>query len=146
MTKYSVASAAATATADGTQVDTAQGIGITIKDALDKGHKVTMTKYGTAANTASVNWEVVKELGDDEIAATVWNNAATDTVNELLTAAVAGGSTPLGTAAALTADNLRATSLGGTDTTYTTPISADDFAKSQRYLHSVHSSVQFRTD
>ena len=125
VTTYSIGTAAGTG-ANGIQIDTQTGMVNVIQQALDAGHKVTMTRSGSAT---AANWEIVKDLGNDEIGANVWTNTATDTVQEILTSTALTGT-------ALTANDIRATSLGGTDTTYTTkaPMSADDFAKAVSML------------
>ena len=119
-TTYKVGTAAGTG-ADGVQIDTAAGIEVVIQQALDAGHKVTMTNNGAKA----VNWEVVKELDDDEISATVWNSTNTDTVDKLLKADTSDGGLKK------TDTDIKSVTLGGEKTTFTTQvktISADDLA------------------
>jgi flagellin-like hook-associated protein FlgL len=119
-TTYKVGTAAGTG-ADGVQIDTVAGIEVVIQQALDAGHKVTMTNNGAKA----VNWEVVKELDDDEISATVWNSTNTDTVDKLLKADTSDGGLKK------TDTDIKSVTLGGEKTTFTTQvktISADDLA------------------
>ncbi len=119
---YKIGTAAGTGT-DGVQIETGAGMTNVVQQALDAGHKVTMTQFGTS--TTPLNWEVVKDLDDDEIAATVWNNTATDTVNELLEAATSDGG--LGK----TDTDIKSVTLDDEKTTFTTQqktISADDLA------------------
>ena len=80
-----------------------------------------MTNNGAKA----VNWEVVKELDDDEISATVWNSTNTDTVDKLLKADTSDGGLKK------TDTDIKSVTLGGEKTTFTTQvktISADDLA------------------
>ncbi len=95
-----------------------------IADELAKGHTVTMTKYNDGTSTTDVNWEIVGEdtLEDNEIAANVWNTAATSTVNGMLTEATGLGKTAAG---------IKSVTLNGETTTFTakTPVSSKDIAE-----------------